>query len=120
MNKPSADRARLLAELKHGDWTTGHAAGFARVAAAHARRRQVMKRATAVAGCLAAALALTFVSLRPPASSLARNTTPPPAAFVSSRNYEIISDTELLRLVNDRPLLVINTDSGRIIRSFGQ
>ena len=123
MNKSSSDRARLLAGLQHGDWSTGPAAAFARAAAAHARRRRFVERASAVVcGIAAAGAAIAFFSPDSASDQIAENITP--VRTSTAKGYEIISDVELLALVSDRPLLVVQTGGisggARQVVTFGQ
>jgi hypothetical protein len=105
----SDNREKLLAETYHGDWSTGPSAAFARNAARSARRRRTLHRAlqtSAIAAFLLAAT-LAITANRDPVR-IAHASTAPVSA---SPTYEIISDTELLTLVQDRPLLLIQNDT---------
>lgn len=98
------DRERLLAES-----IAGHDGGpFARIAAAHARRRRMLRR-SAVTGAGALALAAGFLSFHaPPAAS-------PPASVQNvsrAQAVEILSDEELLRELRGLPVLVLRDASG--------
>jgi hypothetical protein len=106
----SDNRERLLAETYHGDWSSGNASRFAARAARSARRRRTLRLTLKTSGVAALLLAATFAitSQREP-TRIAR-TTPPSAALAPA--YEIISDTELLTLVQDRPILLIQNASG--------
>jgi hypothetical protein len=110
MNNSRPDREKLLAETFHGDWSAGTAAGFARQAAAAARRRQSYQRVLVATGITAGIAAALIVTLRQPRvlpSEIRAAATPAPAC-------EIISDDELLALLQDCPLLVVqNKDGGR-------
>jgi hypothetical protein len=107
MNNPPDDRTRLLAEMLHGDWTSGPAAEMARRAAAHARLRRTVRRSAVAAGVVAAIAVTLFFSPRRPALA--------PASVVTTAAkpaYEIISDEELLATLRDRPLLVLPQENG--------
>ena len=109
MNDEHAPRAKLVAELFHQDWATGPAAGYALAAAALARRRRFIRRVLTTAGAATGvAAALVFVFLHHPV-------VPKPATIVvrpALPAYEIISDDELLGRLNDRPLLVVQRETG--------
>ena len=106
MNDKNDPRARLVAETFHDDWSEGPASEFALRAAAHARTQRFLRRAFATGGAfVAVATGLFFTTIRrpaaPPAVSSVAVVTKPAAA------YEIISDDELIRLLRDRPLLIL-------------
>lgn len=117
MNKPTDKDARLLAETLHDDWAEGAPAGFARAAAAHARRRRRVRHTlggTAVAA-IGAMLALTWWPESEPDSArvaVAALSPPSPQASIPPRGYEIISDEELLAQFKDRPLLLVQGTNG--------
>jgi hydroxypyruvate isomerase len=119
----SDNRERLLAETFHGDWSSGNAARFAANAARSARRRRIARVAlkTSALACLAIGVVVAISSHRD--HTRAARTSLPPAATTAA-GYEIISDTELLTLVQDRPLLVVQSDTAtgrpRQIIIFGQ
>jgi hypothetical protein len=112
MNKHHDDRSKLLAETFLNDWTEGAPAHFAHAAAAHARFRRRVRRATALAAAIVVVAAIAFVvtphERTPPTPVAAANVAPKPAP----RGYEIISDEELLNQLRDRPLFVVKTQSG--------
>jgi thiamine pyrophosphate-dependent acetolactate synthase large subunit-like protein len=98
-------REKLLSALYHDDWTAGEPRAFARRAAAHARRRRLTQK-TGLGLCAALlALGAFFLSHPQPPASPALAAAPEPA-------YEIITDSELLMLVEDRPLLVVQNENG--------
>ncbi|ATC65443.1 hypothetical protein CMV30_16650 [Nibricoccus aquaticus] len=113
MTPKSDNREHLLAETYHGDWSTGPAATFARNAARSARRRRTLR----IALPISAVAALVFVAipaLREPTRIASISVSAPTTALPPSDPapaYEIISDTELLTLVRDRPLLLIQNDT---------
>lgn len=113
MNKPDDRKAKLLAETFHDEWTSGVPAGFARAAAAHARRRRGVQHALMTATAGGAMVAIGFaVWPRPavaPSSGEAALATPAP---VAARGYEIISDDELLAQLHDRPVLMVKRANG--------
>src|SRR5438132_1576136 len=110
MSETHDREAKLIAETFHADWSSGRPAEFARAAAAHARRRHVVRRTVATAAaCAAIALVGIVTTLRKtPASAPA----PRPPSFASVHGYEIISDAELLSQLHDRPLLVVKNENG--------
>jgi hypothetical protein len=110
-------RERLLAELYHDNWTAGDSTRFATRAAAHARRRRTLRIALKSAGVAVLMLALvTALTFRPEPGFAPLDIPAPPAAPAA---YEIISDTELLSLVEDRPLLLVqNANSPGHIVTF--
>lgn len=109
MNKHDPNREKLLAELFHGDWAGGEAEGFARRAAAHARRRRGIRRIViASAGMAAVAVALLVALSQRPAPTL----TVSAPSRVAAPAYEIISDEELLFQLRDQPLLVVRRENG--------
>lgn len=109
MNKKPAQRDALLADtFSHHDFLTGPAAQFAQLAARHARRRRRARHliaATSAAAVLGAVFALALPPRPRPPLAVARAAVAPPA-------YEIISDVQLLALVEDRPLLFISRGDG--------
>lgn len=109
MNKRSDQREKLLAETFHGEWEEGPSAGFARAAAAHARRQRALRRTLAASGIAAAAVttAMLLAPRHPPAASHETS-----VAKIAPA-YEIISDDELLATVKDQPLLVVRGENGR-------
>ena len=110
MNNRDDKNAKLLAETFHDDWSAGPASGFARAAAAHARRRRQVRRtlsAVTAGAALVAVVLLTRHQVTPPAPSAPRIS--PPAV---TRAYEVISDGELLALVRDQPLLSVTKPDG--------
>jgi hypothetical protein len=100
------NREKLLLDLYHPDCPSGQAPTLARTAAAHARKRRRQKKVGAAIAC---ALLLTIsatVHIYQPSA---------PQQIASARTapaYEIISDAELLSLVEDRPLLVVLNENG--------
>jgi hypothetical protein len=117
MNNSTDPNAKLLADAFHDDWATGPAAGFARHAAARARRRRQVRRVLFTAGAAAMIGAVGFVAWdrRVPAGGpdVASSSAPPRA---TPRGYEVISDEQLIAQLRDRPLLVVkNTDGTREI-----
>ncbi len=83
MNNLPDDRTRLLAATLEGEWTTGPAAAMALRAAAHARHRRAIKRATLTLAVSAAAIAAVVISRRTrhrprPQRSFVRQRRPPP------------------------------------------
>ena len=98
--------AKLLADTFHENWNAGPAATFARAAAAHARRRRRTRASLAVAGAAAAVAAGLFFSLRIQPTPEAAHLAPPPL-LATNHGYEIISDDELLKLLRDRPILIL-------------
>ncbi len=107
MNEPRDRRAKLVAELFHENWAGGPVSDFARIAAAHARRRRRLRQSLVAASAVTGFAALIAVALfhRPPVAPIA---VPPRAAPA----YEIISDDELLAHLRDRPLLVLRKENG--------
>lgn len=108
MNKKPDRREQLLAELFHANWTEGPTGNFARLAAAHARRRRFARRSLAGIGAAAAILALLFLAS-------VRRSPSPQAVNVPTKataGYEIISDDELLAQLHDRPLLAVREENG--------
>ncbi len=112
------NREKLIAETYHGDWCTGPAATFARNAARSARRRRTLRIALPISAVAALLFAATFAiptqrePTRPASTSVSL---PAPIVPLSgSSAYEIISDTELLALVRDRPLLLIQNDTAPV------
>jgi hypothetical protein len=102
-------RTKLLAEVLHDDWTHGTAAHFPREAAAYARRRRSLRRGALALAGIATLFAITLVSVRreiPPARNL-----PIPK---TERAYEIISDEEFMRVLRDRPLLILPDSKGAL------
>jgi hypothetical protein len=99
--------AKLLTGAFHDDWADGPAAGFARAAAAHARRRLAVRRTLAAAGATTVLAFAAFIAAqRPPAPAFSTPTkTTPPA-------YEIISDAQLLTALKDSPVLVVKKPDG--------
>lgn len=114
MNQKRDDRARLLAEMIHDEWTVGPAAEFARTAAAHVRHRRARHRAafSLAIGAAAAAMILvpSLIQHRPPPPSTAHRDAP---ARPEARGYEVISDTELLDQLHDRSLIMVDQPNGR-------
>jgi len=80
---------------------------FARLAAAHARRRRVTRRA-GLAASLAGAVAAVLVLTRPPDT----NTTVVHPPKKPAPSFEIISDDELLAQLKDQPVLILKDDTG--------
>lgn len=114
MNKRRDDRARLLADVMHDEWTVGPAAEFARTAAAHVRHRRARRRAAVSLALAAAAAAMVLVpslTQHPPlAPSPARSHAP---VKPEAHGYEIISDAELLQQLHDRSLILVDQPNGR-------
>jgi hypothetical protein len=110
MNNRDDKNAKLLAETFHDDWSVGPAAGFARAAAAHARRRRNVRRtvSTLTAASALVAIALLTREQIPAHSETAVHATPP----VPARAYEIMSDDELLALVRKQSLLSVTRPDG--------
>ena len=100
MNK----KARLIAETL-GDGDGEH---YARLAAAHARRRRAARHAGLTAGLALAAIAAIFLSSRPPHAELRLASGPATLAPA----VEIISDQELLAQLKDQPVLLVKDQSG--------
>jgi len=112
MNDAPDDRERLLAETLHGDWTGGPAGAMPRRAAAYARRRHAVRRAS-LALAAAATVAAVFLFVQRAHSPLTPSA--PPVAVVppsAHPGYEIISDDELVATLRDRPLLVLPQENG--------
>jgi hypothetical protein len=111
MSKHEDNESKLLADAFHDDWQNGPTAGFARRAAARARRQSRVRNALPVAAACAVAVAIGFIVKREhPAPSL-----PDQRGVqqkISGRGYEIISDEELLTQLRDRPLLVVRKENG--------
>jgi hypothetical protein len=110
-NRPD-NRTRLLAETLEGEWTAGPAATMARRAAAHARRRRTIRRASVVLTSGALIATLLMVSRRAPAPVAPLPARVAMAPAVAPLGYEIISDEELLATLRDRPLLVLPQENG--------
>jgi hypothetical protein len=108
----SDNREKLLAETYHGDWSTGPAAAFARTAARSARRRTTLRRAlqTSAIAALLLAATLAIPANRTPVRIAGASTALVSPPVSAPPTYEIISDTELLALVQDRPLLLVQND----------
>jgi hypothetical protein len=110
MNDSRRDEDRLLVDVFHDDWNKG-AAQFARVAAANARRRRTMRQAviasTTTAAMLVAAV-IVFYPRTPPAQRLTASEHQPQPP----RNYEIISDAELLASLRDRSVVMVTRSNG--------
>lgn len=108
MNKQDDQESRLLAETFQTDWETGPTAGYARAAAAYARRRHRFRSALVAAGTTAGlAAVLAFALLHRPAPLRLA-----PAVAKAAPAYEIISDDELLAQLHDRPLLAMRQANG--------
>jgi hypothetical protein len=113
MNDSESDKAKLLADAFYDDWSTGAPLHYARAAAKFARRRRATRHAVAATSVVIAAAALVLgVGMHLRARSSPRS---PERLAGSRQNYEIISDTELLAQVRDRPLLALR-DSNRITK----
>ncbi|HEX2861781.1 MAG TPA: hypothetical protein VHN79_09075 [Lacunisphaera sp.] len=97
-------RERLLAETL----APPEGEAFARQAAAHARRRQLVKRTGIVAG-VAGALAAVLVALPRPTAS---PPTPVTAAPAQAPVLEVMTDGELLALLQDQPVLILRDPKG--------
>jgi hypothetical protein len=109
MNNLPDDRTRLLAETLEGEWATGPAAAMARRAAAHARGRRRLRRASLTCALVAVFSGLFFLRQH----TLAPATAPAATVVTAPRPaYEIISDEELLATLKDRPLLVLPQENG--------
>jgi hypothetical protein len=113
MNDPRSEQTKLVTGAFHADWADGDAAIFARLAAAHARRRVLRRRLVATAAATATLVLWGVLTTR-------HNVTAPTVAAISSRaapssavhGYEVISDAELLSELRDRPVLALKTPSG--------
>jgi len=79
---------------------------MAKRAAAHARRRRALKRASLTLTVAAAMIAAIAVGRR---ARLPSAFAPAPIAPAA---YEVISDDELVALLHDRPLLVLPQENG--------
>lgn len=127
MTEKNDPRTHLVAETFHDDWATGPASAMARRAAAHARRRRLVKQlALPGAAALAIALAgLVFFTNRvnnavssPIASAppLPVSPLPAPTAPVLLSKvaipFEIISDEELFAELRGRPVLELPQEHG--------
>ena len=106
MSDSPHNRAKLLADTLQGEWATGPAAAMAQRAAAHARNRRALKRASLALTAAAAIAGAVLVGSR---TRLPVAAPPAPAAQLG---YEIISDDELLAQLKDRPLLVLPQENG--------
>ncbi len=123
MSSHTPDHDRLLAETSLGDWTSGPTAQFARAAARSARRRHRLKRivpATAAACVITAIAFFTHRTAPSPSPSSASASAVTARPIQPAPAYEIISDTQLLALVTDRPLLVVQNspEADPIILAF--
>ena len=111
MNDSRNHEDRLIADVFHDDWDKGAAAQFARVAATTARkrrtRRQTVIASTTSAAMLAAAVIAFYPRTRPAQPLPASKHQPNPA-----RNYEIISDAELLATMRDRSVVMVTRSNG--------
>lgn len=108
MNDFSKRDDDLIAAAFHGDWNEGDAARFARVAAAHARRRRLHRRILVGAGAASVIVATVLLALHSPTTPVSR-----PSPAVSPKGYEIISDAELLAQIRDRSVVMVRTPDGR-------
>lgn len=92
------NKERLLADTL-GD---GEGASFARAAAAHARRRKIVRHVGSGTG-LGLAIAAAFFATRSPREEPSRAIQQTPSVPV----LEIISDQELVTQLRDRPVLYL-------------
>src|SRR3954463_3980842 len=108
MNEKPDPRTLLVTELFEERWMTGAASGFARAAAAHARRRRAGRHIAVGTSGAALLMAAAFFGLRTlkPGPVLS----PPARAEIGPKRaplYEIISDEQLMVELRGRPLLIL-------------
>ncbi len=106
MNKPTNSRDRLLADTFTTGWTDGPVAHFAQIAALHIRRRRARRQTLATIICTAPIIILFAFLARPPSTPKTSSTPNAPIAA----SHEFLSDSELLALIQDRPVMLVYHD----------
>lgn len=104
-DKGPADFDRLLADLYSNGWDAAEASRMARRGARLTRRRRMARRALPVAATLVLMLVIAIVVVGPPERQSPLSA--PPDSDVSQLPYQTLTDSELMTILRDTPVLVL-------------